>query len=190
MALNTYRDLSTGTMDLNAGFQFEFTCARCSARWRSPFRPHRMGQASNLIMRFSFLFDSLWRVARTSGNFNDIGARGAKESALAEAQAEASTRFVECGHCHRVVCKDCHDDRRGACLDCLASASAHGGAAPAHGEARAAGAGCPNCGSPSDGGRFCPECGFDMASTHKSCPGCGTMVARSSRFCTDCGHAF
>ena len=27
MALNTYRDLSTGTMDLTAGFQFEFTCA-------------------------------------------------------------------------------------------------------------------------------------------------------------------
>jgi len=197
MSIQIARDLSTGSTDVNAGFQFEFECARCNARWRSPFKPYRMGQFTGFVSRFAFLIDGMRRAGRTSGAFADMGSRGAKESAMNAAVAEASARYVQCDACHRTVCQNCYDRDRNACLDCVESARASGGgsggrgyAASAGGQAAAAGQGCPNCGSPGDGGRFCAECGFDMASTHKSCPGCGTMVARAARFCTDCGHAF
>ena len=194
MALDNYRDLSYGGSDVNAGFQFEFYCTNCSRKWKSPFKPYRMGQLSGILTRFAFLFsDSVRTAGRTSGNMADMGTRGAKDDALGEAMRHAETLYTACPECRNAVCADCYSARDERCLPCLkkdrneaeqAAERAAGSAATQRAPA------CPNCNTASNGGRFCVECGFDMASTHKSCPNCGVMLARQARFCTDCGHGF
>jgi Double zinc ribbon len=193
MALENYRDLSQAGSDLGAGFQFEFFCSKCNRKWKSPFKPYRMGQIAGLISRFSFLIKGSQTASRTTGNFADMGSRGAKESALAEAMEQANKLYTVCESCKGAVCDDCWSPRDNSCTPCAQAeqreaekSSGRSAREAEHGGALA----CPNCRTPSGGGRFCAECGFDMASTHKSCPGCGTMVLRQARFCTDCGHSF
>lgn len=194
MALNNYRELSVaGSIDnVGAGFQWEFRCGCCGARWTSPFKPYRSGQLAAIVGRFASLFGNMGNAGRASFTLSEMGKHGARESAFADAMAQAGQRFVECAHCHEGVCLDCHDDRKGMCRNCLERSASRdsGGGGGGGGGNRASAASCPSCGTPGDGGRFCAECGFDMASTHKSCPGCGTLVARNVRYCTDCGHAF
>jgi hypothetical protein len=195
MALENYRDLSISGTDLNAGFQFEFYCANCSRKWKSPFKPYRMGQVTGFLSRFSFLLpDSARTASRASGNFADMGSRGAKESALANAMAQAETLYAACSVCRSAYCSDCYDTREGMCQPCVRKQrnqadveAAQAAEAASQTQSRLS---CPNCSAASNGGRFCAECGFDMASTHKSCPNCGVMLPRQSRFCTDCGHGF
>jgi hypothetical protein len=193
MSLQNYRDLSTGGNDFNAGFQFEFSCGVCGRRWRSPFKPYRMGQVTGFLSRFAFLLPGMRDAGRTTGNFADFGSRGAKEGALAEAMALAERVYSDCHGCGQTVCEDCMDTRRGECKSCVEKSS-DAAVAKQHRDADAAQQAsahrCPNCQCAVDGGRFCAECGFDMASTHKSCPSCGALSSRSSRFCTDCGHSF
>ena len=192
MALDNYHDLSTPGNDVNAGFQFEFYCSGCGRKWKSPFQAYRMGQFAGLLSRFAFLFSDTARTAsRTSGNFAEIGSRGAKESALADAMAQAEKLYSVCTVCHNGYCADCFDPREQTCHPCLKRQheEADQAARVAASETTQAPA-CPNCRTPSSGGRFCAECGFDMASTHKSCPNCGVMLPRQARFCTDCGHGF
>lgn len=186
MQLDNYRDLSTSSNDLHAGFQFEFYCMRCKDTWRSPFRPYRLGQLGGWMQSLSFLFSGMRQVGGGVGLASASSLRGAKEAALQEARELAANRYVVCGGCHQGVCLECYDNSAGSCVDCSAGRNAARGAEVRQPAANA----CPGCGSAADGGRFCPECGFDRASTHKSCPGCGVMVARQARFCTDCGHAF
>lgn len=193
MALENFRDLSNTGNDVAAGFQFEFRCSRCSRTWKSPFKPYRLGQITGLITRFTFMFTDLAKAGRTSGNFADIGARGARGKALAAAMLEAEKKFVSCPGCLDDVCRNCFDVDRDRCLTCI-----DGAALQAERTTRKAaetarerqGDACPNCGEPHASGRFCAECGFDMASTHKACPSCAAMLPRQARFCTDCGHGF
>ncbi len=188
MPLTNYRDLSV-TSDVGAGFQYEFYCSNCDRKWKSPFKPYRLGQITGLFTRFTYLFSDLKTAGRTTGNFADIGIRGAREKAFAEARSRADELFTTCPHCRKDMCADCFDNARQSCLPCLGQASEQA-AVQAERQAIKAAAGCPNCGQPHAGGRFCAECGFDMASTHKSCPACSAMLPRSARFCTDCGHGF
>ena len=193
MALDNYRDLSTSGNDVSAGFQFEFNCTKCSYRWKSPFQPYRLGQITGFLTRFAFIFTPMRNASRATGNFADIGSRGAREKALEEAKQKAQTLFTNCPSCKDAACGDCFSVRDGECRPCLEKASEQASQQQdlANGRQREAKAhACPNCGTASDGGRFCPECGFDMASTHKSCPGCGAMASRQARFCTDCGHGY
>jgi hypothetical protein len=189
MALENYRDISTGGSDIGSGFQFEFYCQCCDRRWKSPFKPHRMGQLSGLLNRFAFLFTDMRTAGRATGNFADMGAGGAKDKAFQEALARAETMYVECEHCHHGVCGDCFDSHQNRCTDCV-NKEREGQAAQQQQAGGGAAHNCPSCQAPSSGGRFCAECGYDMASAFKSCPTCGAMAARNARFCGDCGHGF
>ena len=184
MALDNYRDMSTGSAAMDAGFQFEFYCTHCSNKWQSPFKPYRMGQVTGFLSRFSFLLGGMNNAVRASSGVSDYSSRGAREEALAEAQAQAQLRYTQCSACDNAVCHNCFDTSKNMCVPCAQSKNSASQSAVAGGHA------CPNCSTPGNGGRFCAECGFDMASTHKSCPGCGALAERQSRFCVDCGHSF
>lgn len=194
MPLDNYRDLSVAGTDVTAGFQFEFYCQNCSRKWKSPFRPYRMGQFTGILSRFAFLFsDSVRTASRASGNFADMGSRGAKDDAFKAALQQAETMYSVCASCKGAYCADCYDAREQTCNSCLRK-QRDAAEFEERRERDAAAADrslkCPNCSAPSSGGRFCAECGFDMGSTHKSCPNCGVMLPRQARFCTDCGHGF
>ncbi len=196
-ALENYRDISAGGTDVNAGFQFEFYCTNCSRKWKTPFKPYRIGQISGFLGRFAFLFGGggpAQQAGRFTGTAADYSARNAKQAALDEAMPQAMRLYTNCSVCNSGVCEDCIN-AQDVCKPCVQKGKdphgAQSGAADHGGGAQQAGGhACPNCGTPGNGGRFCPECGFDMASTHKSCPGCGAMADRSARFCGDCGHGF
>jgi len=193
VALENYRDISSGGSDIGSGFQFEFFCQCCDRRWKSTFKPYRMGQFTGLLNRFAFLFTDMRTAGRATGNFADMGSGGAKDKAFQEALLRAESMYTECRKCRKAVCGDCFDSRQDECVDCITKEREGAAAAErqAHEDAGAAAAlTCPNCQCRSAGGRFCNECGFDMASTHKSCPTCGAMSARAARFCGDCGHSF
>ena len=190
MSLNNYRDLSTSSSDVSAGFQFEFYCDLCGESMRTAFTPYRKGQLTGWLGRFTFLFSDLYKVNRASGAFADAGASSAKAEALEEARATVAQYYHACPTCHRAAGNECWSADLQQCRDCAAKArsgSSGGYSQSAPGEA---GSACPHCQTPSQGGRFCHECGFDMASTHKSCPSCGSTMSRQARFCTDCGHGF
>lgn len=189
MALENYTDLSIGGSDVGAGFQFEFCCAHCSKKWKSSFKPYRMGQLTGILTRFAFLIPGMNTYGRAGTNFSDMGSRGAKDAALAEARTRADTLYTACPSCRKSACADCFDEHQDLCVGCLDSAKdkvkqSRQTESGTHAVA------CPNCQTAHDGGRFCAECGFDMAGTHKNCPGCSTMLPRAARFCTDCGHGF
>jgi hypothetical protein len=191
MALENYRDLSVGGTDVNAGFQFEFYCSNCNRKWKTPFKPYRMGQITGFLTRFAFLFGGAANTGRLTGTAADFGARGAKQQALAESMPQAERLYSNCVVCGLGFCEDCVDGSN-TCKGCLLKAGKVQPGQDANGGygAQSGGHACPNCGTAGGGGRFCAECGFDMASTHKSCPGCGAMAERSARFCGDCGHGF
>jgi ribosomal protein L32 len=191
MAMSNFRDLSTMSSDVSAGFQFEFYCEVTSETWRSPFRPYRKGQLAGWIARLTFLFSGMHTAGRAAGLMSDAGARNAKAEALAEAQALAAQHFQQCPGCKKWVCAAAWDERGQQCIQCSAAArqQRYPGSYSEPGADESA-AVCPNCQTPSQGGRFCHECGFDMASAFKSCPSCGTTLPRQARFCTDCGHGF
>ena len=190
MELENYRDLSSGGSDVSAGFQFEFYCTNCTRKWKSPFKPYRMGQITGLLTRFTFIFSDAKTAGRTTGNFADMGSRGARDKALADAMQHAQTLYTVCEQCNKAVCDDCWNTRERACEPCVSASHAQADDAQRHDREQTTAHSCPNCRASNSGGRFCAECGFDMASTHKSCPGCGVMLARQARFCTDCGHGF
>ena len=55
---NNYRDLSNST-GVDAGFQFEFYCQRCSDRWRTHYKPYRSGQASGWLQKGASMFGGM-----------------------------------------------------------------------------------------------------------------------------------
>ena len=54
MSLTNYQDVSRVGASVDAGFQFDFYCANCSRRWKSPFTPYRRGQFSGLIYKLAY----------------------------------------------------------------------------------------------------------------------------------------
>ena len=190
MELENYRDHSRTGSDVSAGFQYEFYCTNCTRKWKSPFKPYRMGQISGILMRFTFLLKGGHTAGHTSDGFAAVGAQGARDKALAEAMSHAETLYTVCGKCNKAVCDDCWHARERMCVPCVEGAHEQQALEETEQSGARLSSTCPNCRSPASGGRFCAECGFDMASTHKSCPGCSTMLPRQARFCTDCGHGF
>jgi hypothetical protein len=188
--LKNYRDLSTNSGDISAGFQFEFNCECCDYTWRSPFKAHRTSQITAWLSRLAFLSPDLNKMGRSTGVVADASFRNAKDEAFLVAQSQVAGRFHKCA-CGRQACESCWDEDRQLCAKCIKSGqrTSSDGYSEGGGEA-ASGPVCPNCQTPSQGGRFCHECGFDMASTHKGCPGCGAVMPRAARFCTDRGHGF
>lgn len=186
--MNNFQDLSSSTTDARAGFQFEFRCEQCGQTWRSAFEPYRTGQISGLLQMLSRVMGVNMTARNATSALAGMRASGARQKALAAAQAQAAQRFHVCEGCRKTVDNACWDGAESRCTSC--SQSSAGAGQTAESAAGAGGHRCPNCQSATDGGRFCPECGYDMATTHKSCPGCGALHKRDARFCTDCGHAF
>ena len=202
MQLNNYEDRSKVGRHTAAGFQFEFWCASCSQRWKSPFKPYRRGQLTGLLQKFAYFISGGGRAISLSGALSDSGESSARRKALEEAIELAEPRYFQCRECHNPVCETCWDQPTGRCEKCRGEGRRYSPEPPEAADGRqaqptenrakadSAGSVCPNCQTSFGGGRFCAECGFDMASTHKSCPGCGSMCQRSTRFCAECGHGF
>ena len=191
--MNNYTDLSSSGAEVDAGFQFEFSCQSCGETWRSAFKPYRRGQLAGWLERLSYLIggSATFQANRGAGGLASLGWKDARESALGQALGQARQLYSECGSCRKVVCRKCWNAQSGQCNACAGEMQrgAHLDGARAAAPA-AGGLACPSCGQGTGGGRFCEACGFDLAATHKSCPGCGTMVTRQARFCADCGHGF
>src|SRR5512146_2211937 len=96
MTLSNFQDISKLGSNVDAGFQFEFYCANCSHRWKSPFKPYRRGQLSGLIYKFARFIDSYGRMSEATGWVADAGEKRAGEAALQEALRLAEQRYVEC----------------------------------------------------------------------------------------------
>jgi hypothetical protein len=196
MRLDNFQDLSVRGSDTRAGFQFEFYCAHCERRWKSPFKPFRMGQFNGMLTQLAEFFQGAQHASYEVARVSEWRGHRAHAQAQQEAQQMAQHHYSVCTVCHKACCEHCFDARELCCQPCLNSTHAgnRSGTASSASSAPCAPAGhgpaCPSCSTPNAGGRFCAECGFDMASTHKSCPGCAAMCERATRFCADCGHGF
>ncbi|TFW23283.1 zinc ribbon domain-containing protein [Massilia arenosa] len=205
---NNYQDLSNSS-GVDAGFQFEFYCQRCSDRWRTAFKPYRSGQASGWIQKGASMFGGLLGGASTVFNgMAEAGWHSARDTAFTEAVAAGKQHFNRCGSCHSYVCSPCFDTANGLCFNCapnvnvaIAQARARGevdsAAEVATEEGKTRGARrdvqqamqlvCPQCRAETHGAKFCPECGHKMAQ-QVACTGCSTMLEPGTKFCTECGQ--
>jgi hypothetical protein len=204
---NNYQEHSHSS-GVDAGFQFEFYCQRCSDRWRTTYKPYRSGQASDWFQKGASLFGGLLGNASTVLNgMAQAGWHTARDEAFKEAVAEAKAHFNRCGSCHHYVCAPCFDSANGLCFDCApdvnvaitrsrAEGEMHSASqlAAAEGEKRgerrdvrqAMQLVCPQCRAETHGAKFCPECGHKMAQ-EVQCVGCAAMLQPGSKFCTECG---
>lgn len=205
---SNYQDLSQST-GVDAGFQFEFYCERCSDRWRTHYRPYRSGQASGWIQKGAGMFGGLLGNASTVlSGMAQAGWHSARDEAFKEAIADAKDHFNRCGNCHDYVCAPCFDGANGLCFQCAPNVQVAITKARAQGEVRSA-AGradvegesrgtrhdvrqdmqlvCPQCRAETHGAKFCPECGWKMAQ-QVACTACSIMLQPGTKFCTECGH--
>ena len=204
---NNYQDLSTSS-GVDAGFQFEFYCERCSDRWRTMFQPYRSGQASGWLQKGAGMFGGLLgNASSVLHGMAEAGWHSARDQAFKDAVAAGKAHFKRCGNCHDYVCSPCFDGASGLCFDCapnvqvrITQARAQGevqsASELAYGEGRARGGRhdvrqhmqlvCPQCRAETHGAKFCPECGFKM-SQQVACVSCATMLQPGTKFCTECG---
>lgn len=204
---NNYRDLSNQS-GVDAGFQFEFYCQRCSDRWRTRFQPYRSGQASGWLQKAAGMFGGVLGNANTVLNgLAQAGWHSARDEAFTEAVGAAKAHFNRCGNCHNYVCAPCFDGANGLCFNCApnvnvkisqarAQGEVQGAAELAQAEGKLRGAQrdvrqemqlvCPQCRAETHGAKFCPECGFKMAQTVE-CVSCDTQLQPGTKFCTECG---
>jgi len=204
---NNYRDLSDA-QGVDAGFQFEFYCERCSDRWRTHFKPYRSAQASGWLQKGGSLFGGLLgNAGSVLSSLAQAGWHSARDEAFTEAIAAGKAHFKRCGNCHDYVCASCFDAENGLCYNCAPNVNVKITQARAQGEVSAAselandegkvrGARrdvtqamqlvCPQCRCETHGAKFCPECGFKMAQ-QVACSSCSTQLQPGTKFCTECG---
>ena len=193
---------------VNAGFQFEFRCERCSDAWRSEFSPYRGAQASDWLGKAAGLFGGILRdVSVASDGLAHAGYGKAHDVAFQAAIAQATVHFHRCAKCLSYVCEPCWSIAKGLCRSCAPDASVEVNAARATGEIEAAkerateagrqsGAAvdvsadsqlvCPKCKSETHGAKFCPECGEKLMVT-LTCKQCSKAIPSGSKFCPECG---
>jgi Double zinc ribbon len=212
---NNYSDLSEET-GARSGFQFEFTCARCSDTWRSNFTPFAPNQAAEWIGRAGgFLGNVLGGAGDAVSDVGDaIGGVGEArwgtehDTAFAAAIEQAKAHFHRCPSCVTYVCDRCWNAEAGLCLECAPNAAVAAEAAFAAGKVQAVGEKaalegihegkhtdvkqrkqlvCPDCGTETGGAKFCPNCGKQMAA-RKFCTECGAALpSPGAKFCGECG---
>ena len=204
---DNYNDLSDQS-GVNAGFQFEFFCERCSDTWRSEFVPYRSGQASGWVGKAAGLFgDVLGGAGQALEGLAESGWGKARDGAFKVAIEQAKSHFHRCARCYQYVCDTCWNDDKGLCLNCAPDAEVEIEAARASGEVYAAGEKaalegiqrgkqmdvkgerqlvCPACGAETHGAKFCPNCGGKLAGKTK-CPACSAEISPGVKFCPECG---
>lgn len=205
---SNYQDLSQSS-GVDAGFQFEFYCERCSDRWRTHYKPYRSGQASGWIQKGASIFGGLLGNASTVvSGMAQAGWHSARDEAFKEAITDAKAHFNRCGNCHDYVCEPCFDGSTGLCFNCAPNVQVAITRARAQGEVRSAAERadtegesrgtrhdvrqdmqlvCPQCRAETHGAKFCPECGYKMAQ-QTPCTACSTLLQPGTKFCTECGH--
>jgi hypothetical protein len=208
---NNYRDLCEqhGT---GAGFQFEFSCWRCSDTWRSAFQPYTSGRMAGWADR---VVGSAWGTFGRAGSEASSALGGlvganwgpAKDAAFQKSIDDAKTHFNRCGRCTNYVCARCWNAAQGLCLGCAPDTAAEALAAQQRGlndavsqrayetgSAQAASFDtdqrrqlvCPQCSTETHGARFCPGCGHRLAQADH-CASCNAEVPQGAAFCPDCG---
>jgi membrane protease subunit (stomatin/prohibitin family) len=204
---NNYSDLceETGT---SAGFQFEFSCARCGDTWRTDFVPYASGQAAEWIGRASGALGGVFGGVADAVSGVSEGAFGVqRDKEFAKAIEAAEQHFHRCPRCTTHVCDTCWNSEAGLCMVCAPSAEVEIEAAYASGKVyavgeKAANAGivdgkhmdvktrtqlvCPKCAAETNGAKFCPECGEKLAQ-QAFCTECGAEIADGAKFCGGCG---
>jgi len=205
---NNVHDLSNSS-GVDAGFQFEFYCQRCSDRWRTAFKPYRSAQAGGWLQKGASLFGGLLGEAGSVLNgVAEAGWHSARDAAFKEAVEAGKAHFNRCGNCHEYVCGQCFDGASGRCFDCapnvtvaITRARAQGEVVSAAQKAEAEGQKrggrhdvgqemqlvCPECHAETHGAKFCPECGHKMAQ-QVACRACSTPLEPGTKFCTECGQ--
>lgn len=203
---NNFNDLSHA-QGVDAGFQFEFYCERCSDTWRSEFAPYRSGQASGWVGKAASIFGGvLGSVGSAIDGLAQHGFGEARDSEFRRAIEQAKAHFHRCGKCHAYVCDRCFNSGSGLCYNCAPDVEVEIEAARNQGEVQGAtenavaegvrrgsrrevGRGrqlvCPACGAETHGAKFCPECGQRLG-----VPGvcaCGTRIPAGAKFCPECG---
>lgn len=208
---NNYRDLCEqyGT---GAGFQFEFSCSRCSDTWRSAFRPYTAGRVTGWVDR---AVSSAWgALGRTGSEASSalgglVGANWgpAKDTAFQQAIEDAKGHFHRCPRCTGYVCGRCWNAGQGLCLNCAPDTAAEVAVARQRGlndsaSERAYSAGedrgqtwdvqrqtqlvCPQCGTETHGTPFCAGCGARLAQSDR-CGSCSAELPEGAAFCPGCG---
>ncbi|MFC5907265.1 double zinc ribbon domain-containing protein [Streptacidiphilus monticola] len=208
---NNYRDLceQNGT---GAGFQFEFSCARCYDTWRSAFRPYTAGRVTGWVDR---AVSSAWGAFGRAGSEASSALGGivganwgpAKDNAFKDAVHDAAAHFNRCPRCTHYVCGRCWNAGQGLCLNCAPDTAAEVAAAAQRGlndaasqSAYEAGSSrgaaydvnrptqlvCPQCRTETHGARFCPGCGYRLAQ-EDTCRSCNAQLPQGAAFCPDCG---
>lgn len=204
--VRNYHDLST-----SRGFQFEFSCDRCGAGYRTEFQPTVTGTLTNMLDAASSIFGGMFGTAHELGEkVNSISWQKAHDEALAEAVATMKPSFIQCPHCLAWVCrKSCWSAKHGLCKSCAPDVGVEMSAAQAsktkehvweqaviadedkdlgpdkwHEPAQAT---CPQCEAPlPKNSKFCPECGAAVkVAAH--CNQCGAKLTAKAKFCPDCG---
>jgi membrane protease subunit (stomatin/prohibitin family) len=204
---SNYSDLST-----DKGFQFEFSCDRCSSGFRTRFRPWAVGSASSALEAASSLFGGVFsRAADVGEHVRSAAWEKAHDEAFSAAAAEIRPSFVQCPRCSAWVCrKSCWNEKRGLCKECapdlgveMSAAQASRSVEEVWAHAKMAEedkklaegnwretivASCPKCGAPQEtNAKFCPECGAKLKSADK-CSKCGAALTPSAKFCPECGE--
>jgi hypothetical protein len=205
---NNYRDLRNST-GVDAGFQFEFFCERCSDRWRTHFKPYRSAQASGWLQKEASMFGGLLgNVSSVIDSMAQAGWHSARDEAFTEAVAAGKTYINRCGNCHDYVCNQCFDNANGLCFNCAPNVKVKITQARAQGEVSAASEKassegqtrggrmdvtqnmqlvCTQCRAETHGAKFCPECGHRTAQ-QVACRACSTTPQPGTKFCTECGE--
>lgn len=204
---DNYQDLST-----DRGFQFEFTCDRCGAGYRSKFDASKASAAAGVLDAASSLLGGVFDKAADMGSRVKSAAweRG-HDKALQVASAEIRPKFVQCPRCQAWVCrKSCWSTKRGLCKNCapdlgveMSAAQASRSVEEVWAHAKMAEedkklaegnwretirATCPNCEAPlATNAKFCPECGAKLKS-QAHCTQCGAPLTPNAKFCPECGE--
>jgi len=205
---NNYSDMSRQS-GMDAGFEFEFRCQRCSQTWRSGFTAYKLAKASGWLHQATELASSRlgYDASNAAQNLSDAGWSRGRDAAFKKAIVEASTHFHRCAKCTNQVCGQCWNAQAGLCLTCAPDLASNVESARATGYVQAAvqsaqsyggeqaaqydvatphQLSCPQCRAETHGAKFCPECGHRLA-VDVNCPSCSAHIPAGARFCPECG---
>jgi hypothetical protein len=204
--VSNYSDRST-----DQGFQFEFSCNRCGAGYRTKFQSWATGTVANVLDGASSLFGGIFGQAANIGErVKSAGWQKARDDAFSAAIKEIRPSFVQCPKCQSWVCRaKCWNNKRGMCKGCAPDLAVEMSAAQSSKAVEEIWAGaqtadedkvdpnawketvkasCPQCGVPlATNAKFCPECGAKL-NTAQHCTECGAKMTPGAKFCPECGH--